>query len=418
MFPTIPHDRESEAGPPMTRRIAVLTPSRADFGHLYWPIRHLSDHPDVELEVIVAGAHLSAEYGRTIDEIRAAGIGVQEAVECLLSSDTDVGMAKTIGVATLGLADVLARRRPDLLLLIADRYEMLAPAAVALALRIPVAHIEGGDVSEGAIDDAVRNALTKLAHLHFTTTETARRRVIAMGEEPWRVHRTGSPSLDRLAREVLPSRTQLESRLGFELSDGAAVVALHPVTLLDDTLAEADPVLAALSRLGGQQVFCFPNPDAGSRELVRRARAHCDANPDAHLFVNLEHRTYWALLRDSTVMIGNSSSGIMETPSLGLPTVNVGIRQRGRERADNVIDVPAAAGRIVEAVERARSPAFRDALEGLDNPYGDGTAGERIAAVLATVELDDRLIFKRARPVTTVDSRADVHAFTGGGGRR
>lgn len=395
----------------MSRRIAVLTTSRADFGHLYWPIRHLSEHPGVELRVVAAGAHLSSEYGHTLDDVRAAGVEVHDTVECLISSDTDVGMAKTIGVATLGLADLLGRMRPDLLLLIADRYEMLAPASVALALRIPVAHIEGGDVSEGAIDDAVRNALTKMAHLHFTPTEAARRRVVAMGEEPWRVHRTGAPSLDHLANESLPTRAELESELGFSLS-GGVVVALHPVTLLEDTLAEAGEVFEALERLGGQQLFCFPNPDAGSRELVRRARAHCQAHPDAHLFVNLDHRYYWALLRESTVMIGNSSSGIMETPSLGLPAVNVGIRQRGRERAANVIDVPAERDRILEALERARSGAFRDSLAGLENPYGDGIAGRRIADLIAGVEIDERLLVKRARPLTTVDEERDVHAFT------
>src|ERR1700726_4836498 len=190
----------------MKREIAVVTTSRADYSHLYWPLRELSAHPDVELNIIAMGAHLSPEFGVTLQEIERDGFRIAERIECLLSSDTDVGMAKTIGVATLSLADALGRMRPDLLLLIADRYEMLAPSSVALALRIPIAHIEGGELSEGAIDDAVRNALTMMSHIHFTSTHGARLRIISMGEEPWRVHRAGAPSLDPLRRRTLYTR--------------------------------------------------------------------------------------------------------------------------------------------------------------------------------------------------------------------
>ena len=200
------------------RKIAAVTTSRADFAALYWPLHDLVSHPGVDLKIIALGAHLSPEFGSTIREIEQAGFRVDARIECLLSSDTDVGMAKTIGLATLSLADCLGEMRPDLLLVTADRYEMLAPASVALALRIPVAHIEGGESSEGAIDDAVRNALTKLSHVHFTSTELARARVIAMGEEEWRVHRTGAPSLDHLRRGPLLSREQLEQRLAIDLS--------------------------------------------------------------------------------------------------------------------------------------------------------------------------------------------------------
>ena len=196
--------------PESLRKIAVVTTSRADYSHLYWPLRALAAHPLVDLKLIVLGAHLSPEFGATIGEIERDGFPIAARIECLLSSDSDVGMAKTIGVATLSLADHLGAIRPDLLLLIADRYEMLAPASVALALRIPIAHIEGGEISEGAIDDAVRNALTKMAHIHFTSTFAARDRVISMGEEAWRVHRAGAPSLDHLKKSALRSRTQLE----------------------------------------------------------------------------------------------------------------------------------------------------------------------------------------------------------------
>jgi UDP-hydrolysing UDP-N-acetyl-D-glucosamine 2-epimerase len=381
------------------RTIAVVTTSRADYGHLYWPLRELQAHPDVELSLIAMGAHLSPEFGQTVGEIEHDGFTVHERVECLLSSDTDVGMAKAIGVATLGLADVLGRLRPDLLLLIADRFELLAPASVAVALRIPIAHIEGGEVSEGAIDDATRNALTKLAHVHFTPTEAARRRVVAMGEEDWRVHRTGAPSLDHLRRRTLAPREEIAARLGLDLSKPTVMVAVHPVTLARDTLAEADAVFEALGRLPQAIVFCFPNADAGSRTLVTRAEAFCAQNARARLFVNLNPIDYWSLLQHVDMLLGNSSSGIMETPALRLPTVNVGRRQQGRERARNIVDAEAEAGAIVEAASRALQPSFRAGLHGMENPYGDGHAAERIAGVLATVPLGDTLLVKRALPL-------------------
>src|SRR5580692_5275696 len=223
----------------MKRTIAVITTSRADYGHLYWPLRDLSNHESVDLRIIALGPHLSPEFGNTIQEIEKDGFQIASRVECLLSSDTDVGMAKTIGLATLSLADLLGQMRPDLLLLIADRYEMLAPASVALALRIPIAHIEGGEVSEGAIDDAVRNALTKLSHIHFTSTVNARERVIAMGEEEWRVHRAGAPSLDHIRKRTLLKRADLEMRLDLNLGCPTILVAYHPVTMLRDTTEEA-----------------------------------------------------------------------------------------------------------------------------------------------------------------------------------
>jgi UDP-N-acetylglucosamine 2-epimerase (non-hydrolysing)/GDP/UDP-N,N'-diacetylbacillosamine 2-epimerase (hydrolysing) len=385
----------------MRRTIAVVTSSRADYSHLYWPLRALAEHPDVELRLIVMGAHLSPEFGSTVAEIERDGFAVDGRVECLLSSDTDVGMAKTIGLATLSLADLLGTMRPDLLLLIADRHEMLAPASVALALRIPVAHIEGGEISEGAIDDAVRNALTKMSHVHFTSTEGARARVIAMGEEAWRVHRAGAPSLDHLVKGKLHSRADLEGRIGIEVKKNVVLVAYHPVTLLEDTTEEAEALFRALAATEGQILFCYPNSDAGSRSLIRRTRAFLDERGDGHLFTNLDALTYWSLLAQVELLLGNSSSGIMETASFALPTVNVGLRQKGRERAANVIDVAPAVEAILEGIARARTAEFRESLAGMANPYGDGRASERIVSVLTSVPLGAELLMKRAVEISS-----------------
>ena len=382
------------------RRIAVVTTSRADYSHLVWPLRELAARDNIDVQIIALAAHLSPEFGQTIDEIEADGFRVDERIECLLSSDSDVGMAKTIGVAVQSLADVLGRLRPDILLLIADRYEMLAPAAVAVALRIPMAHIEGGEVSEGAIDDAVRNALTKMSHVHFTPTELSRQRVLAMGEESWRVHRVGAPSLDNLRRAKLASAAELTERLSLDFHAAPLLVAYHPVTLAQDTVAEADEVFDALERLVSQWpiVFCFPNADAGSRQLITRAREFCDRTQGsaARVYVNLDPVTFWSLLSQVAVLVGNSSCGIMEAPALALPCVNIGMRQRGRERAKNVIDVDPDSQAIVDGVACATSSQFRSSLIGMDNPYGDGHAAERIADVLADLPLGDKLLIKRA----------------------
>ena len=374
------------------RKIAVVTTSRADYSHLYWPLRELASHPDIELGVIALGPHLSPEFGHTIAEIEREGFPVKARIECLLSSDTDTGMAKTIGVAILSLADTLTAWRPDLILLIADRYEMMAPASVALALRIPIAHIEGGEISQGAIDDQVRNAITKLAHIHFTSTETARRRVIAMGEEEWRVHRAGAPSLDHLKRSKLLSREEVEAALGLMIKKPSILAAWHPVTILRDTNGEADALFRALEKTTGQLIFVYPNSDAGSHALIERTRALAAKRHDTHLFVNLDAVTYWSLLRLVDAMVGNSSSGIMEAASFALPVVNVGIRQQGRERARNVMDVPAETDAIVGGLERVLKPGFRQRLLGMTNPYGEGSAAKTIAQVLSRVRLEHLLV--------------------------
>jgi UDP-hydrolysing UDP-N-acetyl-D-glucosamine 2-epimerase len=350
----------------------------------------------VDLQLIAMASHLSPAFGSTVNEIEKDGFDIAGRIECLLSSDTDVGMAKTIGVAVQSLADLLGRIRPDLLLLIADRYEMLAPASVALALRIPIAHIEGGDVSEGAIDDAVRNALTKMSHIHFTSTHQARARVIAMGEEEWRVHRAGAPSLDHLRRSTLLTQEQLKAHLGIDLTTPPLLVAYHPVTLLRETTEEADALFSALANVTDTVLFCYPNADAGSHQLIQRTRQFLDHRERGRVFVNLDAVTYWSLLRHVQMVIGNSSSGIMETASFALPTVNVGFRQKGRERAKNVLDAAPESSEILARIAIARSEAFRASLAGMENPYGDGRAAERIVRVLTEAPLGDKLLIKRA----------------------
>jgi UDP-N-acetylglucosamine 2-epimerase (non-hydrolysing)/GDP/UDP-N,N'-diacetylbacillosamine 2-epimerase (hydrolysing) len=380
------------------RKIAVVTSSRADYAHVRWLLHELSRNTSVELHVIALGPHLSPVFGHTGQYVsrEAEDHFTVEQIECLLDSDTDVGMAKTIGVATLGFADVLARLRPDILVLIADRYEMLAPAAAALALRIPMAHIEGGEITAGAIDDAVRNALTKMSHLHFACTQKAAKRIRNMGEEPWRIVFSGSLSLDALRREPLLTASQLQHRLGFGVDRETVVCVYHPVTMLENTIEEADELFAALKHFSNEIVFLYPNGDAGSRELIRRAEKFASQSSRARVLVNLDHLTFLSLLKHSGVLVGNSSSGIIESTSLGVPVVNIGIRQSGREHAANVVDVPAKRKPIEAALKKALSSRFRKSVQRLRNPYGEGKAARIITRVLARAPLGPKLLFKHA----------------------
>lgn len=379
------------------RKIAVVTSSRADYAHVRWLLHELNRNPEIELQVIALGPHFSPLFGHTGHEVSCRSENVKvEHIECLLDSDTDVGMAKTIGMATLGCADVLARLRPDILVLIADRYEMLAPAAAALPLRIPIAHIEGGEITVGAIDDAVRNALTKMSHLHFACTRKAASRILQMGEDPWRITFSGSLSLDALRRERLMSASQLQKQIGFVVDGATVVCVFHPVTMLGCTIEEAEEVFAALERVPNQIVFLYPNADAGSRELIRRTEALAARHANARVLVNLDHLTYLSLLKHSGVLVGNSSSGIIEATSLGVPVVNIGIRQLGREHAANVIDVPAERHAIEAGMKKALSAKLRKSILRLTNPYGEGQAAQVISKVLASVPLGQKLLFKHA----------------------
>lgn len=387
----------------LVRQIAVVTSSRADFGHVVWPIKALQAHADFNPILIAMGSHLSPAFGRTVDYIDDHEITVDHELESLLSSDSDIGMAKTIGVTVLGLADLLGKLRPDLLLVTADRYEMLAAASAALALRIPIAHVEGGEISAGAIDDAVRNALTKMSHLHFAPHSQAAQRIVAMGEEAWRVCVSGAPSLDHLRHRDLMPKAHLEKKLGLTLDESFTLVAWHPVTLLDDTIAESDALYSALQTIAGQQIFCFPNSDAGGLQLVEQARLHCAERENSHIFVNLDHWDYWNLLHHAGVMMGNSSSALMEAPSIPLPAINIGRRQEGRLMAANVIDCDANSEAIVQSWHEASSSVFKHRINAMSNPYGDGHAGERMVKFMAQHNKRDVLLNKVAQAVVEND---------------
>lgn len=378
------------------RTIGVVTGARSDWG-IYLPIvQRIQGEPGLALQVIATGMHLSPAYGDTAREIEADGFEIADRVDMLLSANTPEAIAASIGLGTIGFAPVLSRLRPDLLLVLGDRFEMLPAALAALPLGLPLAHIHGGESTEGLIDESIRHSLTKLSHLHFASTELYARRIVQMGEEPWRVTVSGAPSLDKLRDIDRLPRDEVERRVGLSLAEPTVVVTYHPVTLEHGRVEErVDAFLEALAGLDVQIVFTYPNADTNAQAVLARVERFVAAQPAATLVTSLGSVAYFSLLRYVAAMAGNSSSGIIEAASFGLPVVNVGMRQQGRLRARNVVDTGDTAAEIADGLRRALDPGFRASLAGLVNPYGDGGAAERIVARLRDVELGPGLLVKK-----------------------
>ncbi|MFZ2492705.1 MAG: UDP-N-acetylglucosamine 2-epimerase [Thermoanaerobaculia bacterium] len=378
------------------RTIGVVTTSRADFG-IYRPVlRRIQTDASLRLRLLVTGMHLSPEFGLTVRSIVADGFTADEKIETLLSSDSPEGVAKAIGLGVLGFAQSYSRERPDLLLVLGDRFEMFAAATAAIPFNLPIAHLHGGESTEGVIDEAIRHSITKMSHLHFTSTAFYRDRVINMGEEPWRVRNVGAPSLDNLKGFVPLSLTEIERRLAFPLPTPPLIVTFHPLTL-DSEATDHDiaAVLRALSHFDRPTVITYPNADTRGRVILEQIEAYARGRPNVLAVKDLGTEVYFSLMAGSAAMVGNSSSGIIEAASFSLPVVNIGERQLGRIRGKNVIDVPCESVAIVEAVRRALTQDFRASLADLENPYGRGGASEAIVETIRDVALDRRLLFKR-----------------------
>lgn len=378
------------------RTIGVVTVGRSDYG-IYRPIlKKIQQDPDLRLVLYVSGMHLSPEFGLTATAIEADGFEIAERLEMLLSSDSPEGVAKAMGLGTLGFAQAFGRSRPDLLLVLGDRFEMHAAAVAALPFRIPVAHIHGGELSLGVIDDALRHSMTKLSHLHFTSTEEYARRVIRMGEEPWRVTVSGAPGLDNLRETPLLKLQEFNARFNLKFSPGFLLVTYHPVTLeYEQTEWQCGELLAALELSGKEVLFTEANADSGGRIINRMTQEFARRHPRAKWVANLGTQGYFSAMALAGAMVGNSSSGIIEAASLKLPVVNIGTRQEGRVRGKNVIDAGYGRDEIQTGIARALSPQFRGTLAALVNPYGDGRAAEKIVRRLKEVSLHERLIHKR-----------------------
>jgi UDP-N-acetylglucosamine 2-epimerase (non-hydrolysing) len=380
----------------MSRAIGVVTVARSDYGHLTPLLRELQDAPDVDLMVYVAGSHLAARFGHTARLVEADGWPIAARVDMDIDADDPGAIAAATGRGVTGFARQFASRTPDLLVVLGDRYEMLSAAVAALPFALPVAHLHGGEVTEGAIDEQIRHAITKLSHVHFPAAEPYAARIRQLGEEPWRVHCCGAPGLDRLQTQAIVSRQALAERLELGLGHPTVLATFHPETLAAaDVPRQVEELVGALEKLPGDLVITAPGADTAHRAVTTALEKLAARRPATRLVAALGDEVYCSLLREVDVMVGNSSSAIIEAPTFGLPAVNIGERQRGRLRAANVIDVGHDRAAIRAAIERALDPTFRRSLAGLVNPYGDGHAAPRIARVLREVELGPRLVRKR-----------------------
>lgn len=366
------------------KRVCVVTGSRAEYGLLRWVMQGLQDSEHCRLQTVVTGMHLSPEFGSTWQAIVDDGFAIDWKVDMLLGSDSAVGVTKSMGLAIIGFADAFAHLAPDLVVILGDRFEILAAASAALIAGIPMAHLHGGEVTEGAYDDAIRHALTKMAHLHFTAAEPYRTRVIQMGEDPARVWCVGGFGLDGVMKLDRMTRPELEESLGLSLGEQALMVTFHP-----ETASGASPrvqmaeLLAALEGTAAQLVFTMPNADNEGRVLFGMIEDFVARHPGrACVHTSLGQRRYLSALAEVDAVVGNSSSGLLEVPAFGKGTVNIGARQEGRLRAASVVDCPAERGAIAHAIAQVLTPAFRAAIEGQANPYGDGGASARTVAAI------------------------------------
>jgi GDP/UDP-N,N'-diacetylbacillosamine 2-epimerase (hydrolysing) len=390
------------------KKICVVTGTRAEYGLLRWVMEGIRQSPELELQLIATGMHLSPEFGMTVEAIEADGLKIDRKVEMLLSSDTAVGITKSMGLGMIGFADALAELKPDLMLVLGDRYEIFAAAASAMIARIPIAHLHGGETTEGAFDEAIRHSITKMSHLHFVAAEEYQRRVIQLGEQPEHVFNVGGLGIDNILRLKLLTRDELEEALNFKLEERNLLITFHPVTLEQNTSAQQmDELLAALAELKDTGlIFTMPNADTEGRVLFEKIKEFCAEHPQARAYTSLGQLRYLSCIQHIDGVVGNSSSGLAEVPSFKKGTINIGDRQRGRLRAASVIDCEPDQDSICKALKQLYSPEFQKLLATVENPYGKAGASDRILSVLEKASLGS-LIKKYFFNLPTQSSKLD-----------
>lgn len=368
-----------------------MTGTRADYGHLYWLLKEIDGDTDLDLQLVVTGAHLSTKWGHTVDQIDRDGFSISARVPFELEDDSPLAVAEALAQSTSGLAHAFDRLKPDVVVVLGDRYEVLAAAQASLMLGIPIAHLHGGETTEGAFDEAIRHAVTKMAHLHFVAADEYAWRVRQLGESDENIHNFGAPGLDHLNRSVIADRADVEKTIGSPLGSPVLAVTYHPETLeADEGMGGLRAMLAALADVQGATiVFTGVNADPGHDHFTSEIHRFVDADPSRrHHVLSLGQPRYLGLLSVADAVVGNSSSGLIEAPALRVPTVNIGDRQKGRLRAASVIDCAPTREAIAEALQRAVDPSFRNGLPENPSLYGIGDASRRIKDVLKNVDLN------------------------------
>lgn len=376
------------------RKIAVLTGTRAEYGLLKPIIKKIASDKDMELALIVAAMHLSDEFGETIKDIEKDGFPIAAKIETIIDKESPEYVVKSMGVGIKTLPDILKNINPDILLVIADRAETMAATIAAAYMNIPIAHIHGGDIS-GHIDEPARHAITKFAHIHFPATQKSANRILRMGEEPWRVHVVGAPCMDTILNESFLSKEEVEKEFDIDLSKPFLIMIQHSVSSeYDEAKENIDETLSAIKELGMQTIIVYPNSDAGGRKIIEEIEKMRNL-PFIRIHKSIPHKKFLSLMKYASAMIGNSSSGIIESPAFHLPVVNIGTRQAGRECVNNVINADYDRDEIIDAIETAISPEFKASLVNCKSPYGDGCAAEKIVSALKNVEIDKNLMQKK-----------------------
>jgi GDP/UDP-N,N'-diacetylbacillosamine 2-epimerase (hydrolysing) len=373
------------------RKICIVTGTRAEYGLLRWVMQGVKDDPDLKLQIIATGMHLSPEFGLTYQEIERDGFLIDRKVEMLTSSDTPVGIAKSMGLGLIGFADALAELKPDLMVVLGDRFEIFSAVSAALIARIPVAHLHGGETTEGAFDEALRHSITKMAHLHFVANEKYRQRVIQLGEQPERTFLVGSVGIDSIKKLRLLNRDELEESMGFKFRQKNLLITFHPVTL-EAASAESQmrELLAAISPLKDTHlIFTLPNADTDSRILIKIVEDFVAHHPNSSSYSSLGQLRYLSCMAQVDGVIGNSSSGLLEAPSFKKGSINIGDRQHGRLQAQSVINSEPKQESITAALTHLYSDNFQMGLHGTISPYGESGASDKIVKILKNHPLGD-----------------------------
>lgn len=374
----------------MSCKVCVVTGTRAEYGLLRWVMEGIRNDHDLDLQIIATGMHLSPEFGLTYREIETDGFRVDRKIEILTSSDTSVGISKSIGLGLIGFADAYVDLAPDLVLVLGDRFEIFAAAAAAMIARIPIAHLHGGEATEGLIDEAMRHSISKMSHLHFAAAEAYRTRILQLGEQPERVFTVGGLGVDCISRIQLMRRSELEASLEFCLKEKNLLITFHPVTLEPGAAAtQTRELLSALDRLDDTGlIFTLPNADTEGREIIRMIDAFVAEHPNAKAFTSLGQRRYLSCVSQVDGVVGNSSSGLLEVPSFHKGTINIGARQEGRLQARSVINCKPERADIAAALEKLYSAEFQSVVASSENPYGDAGASARIVQIIKATSLD------------------------------